>query len=174
MLTHKIPQGTIFPLMSQFLGTHHNRLDAKGRVSVPASFRAVLKALTGTSELILRPSHFGFSIEAWPIPKFNDLENDLKALNKFSQAHQDLATTLYADAFSLEIDKEGRILLPDFLVKYAKLTDAVVFMGAGATFQIWEPVAAAARSAEARERTRARLEAAEASAQPAFHAAGGG
>jgi MraZ protein len=72
----------------------------------------------------------------------------------FSQEHDDLAATLYADAFPVEADKEGRIVLPGDLVAYAGLTDAVVFMGLGRIFQIWEPAAADRRRAEARERAK--------------------
>ncbi len=65
-----------------------------------------------------------------------------------------MAASLYSDAFAVEADKEGRILLPDNLVSYAGLGETVVFMGLGRIFQIWEPEAAERRRAEARERAR--------------------
>ena len=144
--------------MVQFLGTHQNRLDAKGRVSVPAPFRTVLKAgneANGT-HLVLRPSHQHPCIEAWPAAVFETLAEPLNRLDLFSQAHDDLAATLYSDAFPVEADKEGRIVLPDALVSYAGLGETVVFMGLGRIFQIWEPAAAEKRRAEARERARVR------------------
>jgi len=144
--------------MVQFLGTHQNKLDTKGRVSVPASFRAVLKArdeANGT-HLVLRPSHQHPCIEAWPSAEFEALAEPLNRLDIFSQAHDDLAATLYSDAFAVETDKEGRIVLPDSLVSYAGLSETVVFMGLGRIFQIWEPAAAEKRRAEARERARNR------------------
>jgi MraZ protein len=166
--------------MAQFLGTHQNRLDAKGRVSIPAPFRAVLKAQgtgsVGTAgaasqsraqpgsaataapnvPLVLRPSHQHPCIEAWPEPAFQALAQPLDRLSQFSDEHEDLAATIYADAYPVETDKEGRIVLPDGLVAHAGLTDAVVFMGMGKTFQIWEPAAAERRRAAARERARER------------------
>ncbi|HQT66772.1 MAG: cell division/cell wall cluster transcriptional repressor MraZ [Rhodospirillales bacterium 20-60-12] len=146
--------------MSQFLGTHQNRLDSKGRVSVPASFRSVLKSGldsgAGQASLILRPSHKHPCIEVWPVGVFEALATGLTGIDLFSEAHDDLAATLYADAFPTEPDKEGRILLPGALVEFAGLSDAVVFMGLGRIFQIWEPAAAERRRAEARERARAR------------------
>jgi len=141
--------------MSQFLGTHQNRLDAKGRVSVPAHFRAALKNGDGNAaQLVLRPSHQHPCIEAWPAPIFAELEKQLNRLEVFSPAQEDLAAALYADAFPVESDKEGRIVLPDHLVSHAGLQDSVVFMGLGRTFQIWEPAAAERRRAEARARAR--------------------
>jgi MraZ protein len=152
--------------MTHFLGTHQNRLDAKGRVSIPASFRAALKTSNGARDgdggvqngtsVVLRPSHKHACIEAWPAATFQQLATPLQRLDLFSEEHDDLAAALYADAFPVESDKEGRIVLPESLVAHAGLTDAVVFMGLGRTFQIWEPAAAARRRAEARERARAR------------------
>ncbi len=142
--------------MANFLGTHQNRLDAKGRVSVPAPFRAALKSHdeTNGTQLILRPSHQHPCIEAWPKAEFEALSEPLNRLDIFSQAHDDLAASLYSDAFPVEADKEGRIVLPDSLINYASLTETVVFMGLGRIFQIWEPTAAERRRAEARERAR--------------------
>lgn len=147
--------------MSHFLGTHQNRLDSKSRVSVPASFRAALRspgqdAGTAAASLVLRPSHKHACIEAWPALVFNELATPLKTMDLFSEDADDLTTALYADAWPVEPDKEGRIVLPDSLVHYAGLNDAVVFMGLGRQFQIWEPAAAARRTAEARERARSR------------------
>lgn len=144
--------------MSHFLGTHQNRLDAKGRVSVPAAFRAVLREQSedGGAALVLRPSHTQPCIEAWPSGAFQQLATPLDRLDLFSEDHDDLAAALYADAFPVESDKEGRIVLPETLVAHAGLTEAVVFMGLGRIFQIWEPQAAERRRAEARERARSK------------------
>lgn len=141
----------------QFLGSHQNRLDSKGRVSVPAPFRAALRQFgdgNDAGQLILRPSHLHACIEAWPPIQFAALAAPLAQYSLLSGEHQDLAASIYADAFPVEADKEGRILLPDHLVAHAGLTDAVMFMGLGATFQIWEPGAAERRRAEARIRAR--------------------
>ena len=130
--------------MSQFLGTHQNRLDAKGRVSIPAQFRTVLRA-TGNGEvgtsLVLRPSHKHACIEAWPANAFAALATPLDRLDVFSDEHDDFATALYADAYPLEADKEGRIVLPEEMIAQAGITDSVAFVGLSKTFQLWEPEA---------------------------------
>ena len=142
--------------MTHFLGTHTNRLDAKGRVSIPAPFRAALRPETGgNATVVLRPSHTHPCVEGWPEREFHALATPLDSLDMFSDAHDDLAATIFADAYPLEADREGRIVLPEFLVTHANLTESVVFMGLGRTFQIWEPAAAERRRAEARERARA-------------------
>lgn len=140
--------------MSVFLGTHQNRIDAKGRVSIPAGFRTVLRAqeTEGESLMVLRPSHTLPCIEAWPSAAFSALAQPLDRLDMFSDEHDDLAAALYADAYPLDPDREGRIIIPDFLREHAGITGTVAFMGLGRIFQIWEPEAAAARRAEARLR----------------------
>ncbi len=141
--------------MFQFLGTHHNRLDAKGRVSIPAAFRAALRTeADGTSQLVLRMSHKHPCIEGWPVARFAALATPLGQYNHFSDAHDNLSSTLFADAFPAETDKEGRIVLPSEMVEFAGLTSQVTFMGMGELFQIWEPGAAARRRAEARDAAR--------------------
>ncbi len=144
--------------MGQFLGTHQNRLDAKGRVSIPAGFRVHLRngSEDGAASLILSPSHKYPCIEAWPEPVFETLAEPLNRLDMFSDDQDDFITALYADATRVEADKEGRIILSESLVQFAGLTDMVVFMGRGRTFQIWEPAAGERRRAEARNAARTR------------------
>lgn len=142
--------------MSMFLGTHQNRFDAKGRVSIPAPFRAALRAQAqpGDPLVILRPSHLHPCIEGWTTTAFASLATPLDEYDPFSEDHEDLAASLYADAYPLDSDKEGRIILPESLRAHAGLTEDVSFMGLGRTFQIWCPQAAAERREQARLRAR--------------------
>jgi len=136
----------------QFMGTHHSRVDAKGRMSVPAPFRTALRAGSpdGGAALVLRPSHKHPCIEGWPAEAFQALAASFDQFDFFSADQDDLTTALYADAWPVEPDKEGRIIVPDSLVQHAGLTESVVFMGLGRLFHIWEPQAAARRIATAR------------------------
>jgi MraZ protein len=162
--------------MSQFLGTHQNRLDAKNRVSIPAPFRNALRATHApatpeAASLVLRPSHAHDCIEVWPATVFHALETSLSRYDPLSESYDDLAVALYGDAFPVEADKEGRIVLSDDLRAHAHLTDSVTFIGLGRTFQIWQPELARARRAQAREMARskgmtAQLAAPQAEARP--------
>lgn len=144
--------------MSRFLGTHPNRLDSKGRVSIPAPFRAALRTLSpdGTAALVLRPSHNHPCIEGWPAALFEALAAPLDQMDTFSEAHDDLSAALYADAYPLEADKEGRVVVPEALLAHAGIQDVLAFVGVGGRFQIWEPAAAQRRLAQAREAARTR------------------
>lgn len=158
--------------MTRFLGTHQTKLDSKGRVSVPATFRAALRSLrnhdNGALEvsLILRPSHQHPCIEAWPESEFDTLTAELQRYSEISEQHEDLATALFADAYPLESDKEGRIIVPEDLLAHANITGPVAFMGIGSRFQLWEPRAAIERRLAARQRTREQAPAAPGRAMP--------
>jgi MraZ protein len=148
--------------MALFIGTHQNKLDAKGRVSVPAQFRSVLKKMSRAGEgaavvtMYLRPSHQSPCIEGWTELGFEALSEPLEqGYSLFSKEHEDFVMALFGDACAIETDKEGRIGLPPALAAHANLTDTVAFIGTRNTFQIWEPEAGARRLAEARENAKA-------------------
>jgi MraZ protein len=148
--------------MALFLGTYQNKLDAKGRVSIPAPFRSVLKRMSHAGEgspvasLVLRPSHQYPCIEGWTEKGFEALSAPLENYDQFSQAHEDMAMALFGEAVAMETDKEGRIVLPADMVTFAALGENVTFIGMSKTFQIWEPEAGARRLAEARAAVRDR------------------
>jgi MraZ protein len=141
--------------MTQFLGTHLGKLDRKGRISVPAPFRAALERF-GSRTLVLRPSHRLACIEAYPEPEFQRLASGLQRLDAFSDHQDDFATALFTDAYPLEHDADGRLVLPEDLIAHASLVDSMTCLGMGGFFQIWEPEAAKRRVAEARMRVRER------------------
>jgi MraZ protein len=136
--------------MSQFLGTHPNKLDAKGRVSIPAPFRAALRNGDGEPSLVLRPHHTHRCIDGFAAGYFHALASSMARLDLFSADQEDLAIALYADAVEFAPDKEGRIVLPQNLIAWAGLEEGATFVGMGRQFQIWSPEAAARRATEAR------------------------
>lgn len=142
--------------MSQFSGTHLNKVDSKGRVSIPAPFRALLRAQReiddGSPEapLFLRRSNYHDCLEAWSERGFQGFTSRLSQLDRLSPEYDDIATAIFSDAYRMETDKEGRIVLPGDLAQFAGITGPVAFMGVGEYFQIWEPDAAARRREEAR------------------------
>jgi MraZ protein len=142
--------------MTQFLGTHENRRDGKGRVSIPATFRNALRGPDGGTRMILRPSHKYHCIEGWPFAAFHAIAQPLDELPTFGDDEDDLALSLYAEATEAEPDKEGRIVLPAELVRHANLGETVAFIGAGRHFQIWEPEAGRRRIEDARAAARDR------------------
>ncbi len=125
--------------MAHFLGTFTGGLDKKWRVSVPHSFRAVLPQGVEGACFILRPSHEAACIQGFTEAGFDDLADSMKRMPLFSADETALSYALYADAAYCAPDKEGRCVLKEELIRYAGLTDAVVFVGLRNRFEIWEP-----------------------------------
>ena len=142
------------------MSTFQSRFDVKGRISIPAPFRTVLRALAtdGAATLMLRPSHTHPCIEAWPPSRFETWAEQQKQSDDPNADEDDLAIRLFADTVAAEPDKEGRIVLDQFLVQHAGLTDSetVTCIGLGNRFQLWEPEAADQRKRSVRQVASAR------------------
>ena len=121
-----------------FLSTYENKLDKKGRVSVPASFRSHLSNL-GYNGVVCYPSFNNQSIEAWPQDRIEKISNTIDALNPFEEKKDYFATSILSESINLQFDTEGRISLTPKLLKHAKIKNSMLFVGQGKTFQIWEP-----------------------------------
>ncbi len=121
-----------------FLSTYENKLDKKGRVSVPSSFRSYLSNL-GYNGIICYPSFNYQSIEAWPQERIEKISSAIETLNPFEDKRDFFATSILSESISLQFDSEGRISLTPKLLKHAKIKNSMVFVGQGKTFQIWEP-----------------------------------
>ena len=125
-------------LCFMFLSTYENKLDKKGRVSVPASFRSYLSNL-GYNGVICYPSFNNQSIEAWPQDRIEKISNAIDSLNPFEEKRDFFATSILSESINLQFDSEGRISLTQKLLKHAKIKNSMIFVGQGKTFQIWEP-----------------------------------
>jgi MraZ protein len=123
-----------------FLSTFENKLDKKGRVSVPASYRAYLSSL-GYNGIICFPSFNNQSIEAWSQDRIEKISNTIDSLNPFDEKKDYFATSILSESTNLQFDGEGRILITQKLLKHAKIKNSMLFVGQGKTFQIWEPTA---------------------------------
>ena len=121
-----------------FLSSYENRLDKKGRVSVPASYRSHLSNL-GYNGVICYPSFNHSSIEAWPQDRIEKISNAIDSLDPFEEKKDYFATSILSESINLQFDSEGRISLTPKLLKHAKIKSRMLFVGQGKIFQIWEP-----------------------------------
>jgi MraZ protein len=130
------------------------KLDAKGRVSVPASFRAVLTREGGDS-LFCYPALDRPAVEAGGAALMREIEELISRFPPFSDEREQFATALYGTSETLKVDAEGRVTLSDPLKDHAGIMDAVAFVGLGHKFQIWAPDRFSARLSEATGKMRA-------------------
>lgn len=141
--------------MGIFLSTVVNRIDKKGRVSVPASFRTVLGGQSFPGIIVFR-SYVLQAIEGFGMDRMERLSAELDRLDLFSEDQNDLTASIFADAQQLPFDPEGRVTLPEAFCAHAQLTEQVAFVGQGATFQLWNPNLFAQHQEDARARLKMR------------------
>ena len=124
--------------MDRFLSNSINKIDAKGRVSVPASFRTILHS-SGLNELYALQSLDTPSIEAGGKGFLDRYEQHLSGIDPFQSATDDMSFYIYGDGAFLKFDTTGRITVSDFIRAHTGITDQVAFVGRGHFFQLWEP-----------------------------------
>ena len=121
-----------------FLSSYENKIDKKGRVSVPATFRSYLNTM-GFNGFISYPSFNHSALEACSQDRIEKLSNTIDSLNPFEEKRDFFATSILSESINLQFDSEGRISLTSKLLKHAKIKNSMLFVGQGKTFQIWEP-----------------------------------
>ena len=121
-----------------FLSNAINKIDAKGRISIPASFRSVLE-FQGYPGVYLFPSFTSNSIDGGGMELINQISKSVERMQLFAEETDALSTSLFADTYNLTYDQDGRISLPENLIIHANLMDKAIFVGQGRKFQIWNP-----------------------------------
>lgn len=125
--------------MPLFLSTHVNKVDKKGRVSVPAAYRSSL-AGQGWEGVICLPSLVYPALEGCDLAYMEKLSTEQsQGMQAFGRSKDAFSSAVFAAARQLPFDSEGRIILPENFMKHAGITETACFVGQGPTFQIWEP-----------------------------------
>ena len=139
--------------MDLFLSTYVNKVDRKGRVSVPATFRSTLATNRHPNQVIAFRSIRLPAIECTGSDRMEEMQERIETLEQFSEEYENL-TQIFADAMPLTMDGEGRVILSEKLKQHADIEDEVAFVGLGASFQLWNPGGYEEYSAAVRERSR--------------------
>ena len=121
-----------------FLSSYENKLDKKGRVSVPATFRSHLTSL-GYNGFVSYPSFNNVALEACSQDRIEKISDAIDSLNPFEEKRDYFATSVLSESVNLQFDTEGRVSLTEKLLNHANIKNNILFVGLGKTFQIWEP-----------------------------------
>lgn len=125
-------------LTDRFVSNFTSRLDAKGRVSIPAGFRALL-AKDGYEGLYVHRALDLPALDAGGHALRATIDEILARFSPFSDEWELLSTVLNGTSEVLKVDPEGRVMLSEALKSHAGIADAATFVGHGHKFQIWEP-----------------------------------
>jgi MraZ protein len=137
--------------MDRFLSNAVNRIDAKGRVSVPAHFRTVLQK-RGYAELYALRALEMPAMDVGGLDLLDRYEQRIALEDPFLQTADDMSFFAHGDGAFLKLDQDGRITVTDFIREHTGITSELAFVGRGTFFQIWEPGRLAAYGREARAR----------------------
>lgn len=140
--------------MGVFTGTHNNKVDKKGRVSVPKTFRALFEDEKFQGVYVF-PSFRQQALEACPESFMERIVDSLEDLPLFSDEQDDLSIIIES-AQRLAFDGEGRIVVPSSFTKSIGIKGEMTFVGRGRTFQMWDPKTYLAERKPAFERARTR------------------
>ena len=137
--------------MDLFVSQFINKVDKKGRISLPSLFRNALPK-NSRNEIILYKSLKYNSIEGCGGNRINEIAKRINKLDFFSDDQDDFATSVFSQIIPTNIDKEGRFLIPENLKNHSNISNEATFVGQGHYFQIWEPNAAKERQKQSRIR----------------------
>ena len=124
--------------MELFVSTFVNKIDRKGRVSLPSIFRNALPK-DHNNEIILLKSLKHKAIEGFSVIRANEIATRINNLDFFSEEHDDFTTSIFSEMLPTNLDKQGRFLLPEKQKNFAEIKDEVAFIGQGYFFQIVNP-----------------------------------
>lgn len=121
----------------RFLGNIEAKTDAKGRVFLPSQFRKVLQA-RGEERMVIRKDVFQPCLVLYPESEWNKQMDALRRkLNRWNKTHQQVFRQFVAEAENIELDGNGRFLIPKRCQEQAGITQAVRFIGMGDTIELW-------------------------------------
>lgn len=121
----------------QFLGNIEAKIDAKARVFVPATFRKILQS-AGQNSFIIRKDIFQKCLVLYPLPIWDEELAKLRSrLGRWDKQQQQLFRQFVTDADKLDIDTNGRILIPKRYLQMTDITSDVIFLGIDNTIEIW-------------------------------------
>ncbi|MDA7845389.1 division/cell wall cluster transcriptional repressor MraZ [Rickettsiales bacterium] len=122
-----------------FLSNYKNKVDKKGRVSVPSQFRAILRN-EEFDGIIVYKSFINDCLEGCSWSKMKKLSESIDNLDDFSPERDILATAILGSSHQLIFDKEGRVILPKDLSSGVGISEQATFVGKGDKFEIWDTV----------------------------------
>ncbi|MBU0744138.1 MAG: division/cell wall cluster transcriptional repressor MraZ [Gammaproteobacteria bacterium] len=120
-----------------FRGINAINLDTKGRMIMPARYRAEIES-EAKGQLVVTIDAEERCLLLYPLPVWEEIEKKIENLPSFNQATRRIQRLLIGHATELEMDNNGRLLLPQLLREYADISKHVMLVGQGKKFEVWD------------------------------------
>ncbi len=124
-------------IMTFFTSEYECKLDAKGRLVLPAKIKNNLPEVSG-AEMVLGRG-FDQCLTLYSQVEFNKIYSQIAGLSGFNEENRRLQRTFFMGISSIELDANGRFMIPKPLLKYADLDKEVTVVGMGNHIEIWNP-----------------------------------
>lgn len=127
--------------MTFFTSEYEIKLDAKGRLVLPARIKAQLPPAPGgtdSQELVIRKG-FEQNLIIYPMVEFKKVFAKISGLSEFNEEYRSLQRNFFAGIATVEMDNNGRILLPKNMLTYAQLDKDLMLVGMGNRVEVWNP-----------------------------------
>jgi len=125
--------------MNIFLSKYQNKIDKKGRVSVPSAFRSLLSE-DKFNGIVVYPSFKNNCIEACSMNHLQEIYKIIQNLDPYSEERDAFETIVMGESIQLQFDNEGRVIIPSYLIEQVGISEQAFFIGKGLVFEIWDPM----------------------------------
>jgi MraZ protein len=122
--------------MTFFTSEYESKLDAKGRMVLPARIKAQLPE--GDAELVIRRG-FEPCLILYPMVEFKKVFSKISGLNEFNAEHRALQRNFLSGTVTVELDSNGRFLIPKSMLAYAQIDKDAMLIGTGSKVEVWNP-----------------------------------
>ena len=123
--------------MSSFKGQYKYTIDSKGRINIPAKFRKAISPIANETFVMTRG--FDGCIDVYPLDEWNNIEERLRKLSKTQKDKRRFVRMLFMNASESQLDKQGRISIPQYLIDLAKIDKEILILGTLDKLEIWNP-----------------------------------
>jgi MraZ protein len=123
--------------MTFFTGRYDSKLDSKGRLVLPSKFKAQLPE-EGGHELVIQKGIEPY-LSIYPLLEFKKLVSKVSGLSEFNEENRAVRLAFFSSITSVELDDNGRLLIPKNMLAYAGLQREVVLIGMDNLIVVWEP-----------------------------------
>jgi len=123
--------------MTFFTSEYESKLDTKGRIVLPAKIKAQLPSGEG-DELVIRRG-FELCLIIYPMVEFKKVFSKISGLSEFNEEYRKLQRNFFSGTATVELDTNGRFVIPRNMLSYAQLEKDLILIGMGNKVEVWNP-----------------------------------
>ncbi len=124
--------------MTFFTSEYESKLDSKGRLVLPSRIKAQLPSTEGNDELVIRRG-FEPCLIIYPMVEFKKVFSKISGLSEFNEEYRKLQRNFFSGTATVELDANGRFVIPKNMLGYAQLEKDLILVGMGNKVEVWNP-----------------------------------